>query len=406
MPEDTNAIPIRELRLGEKAQPVESGYMSVPESTWGLASPLSAVPSAVNQCVADYFAASTQEFAAIGPQFAHAISLLREFTVDGGKRVRPMFAWAGIRAGVEGGGGSFDFPFPDATPDPQSLLTAISAMEFIQACALIHDDIIDQSDTRRGSPTTHRRFTAQHREHAWAGESEHYGTSQAILTGDLALAWADDMFGMSGISAQALRASRNPWRAMRTEVIAGQILDVTLEANGSESVEDSLKVIEYKTASYTVARPLHIGAALVGADEAVVSTLRQIGQDIGEAFQLRDDQLGVFGKPEITGKPSGDDLRTGKRTALINQALINLAEGKGVKGGVEKLRNGLGAVDTEEEIDELRGVIVESGAAADIEEWITRRSQRAIETIRGANLGAEITEEMVDVTAKLSDRKY
>ena len=155
-----------------------------------------------------------------------------------------------------------------------------------------------------------------------------------------------------------------------------------------------------------MARPLHIGAALVGADEAVVSTLRQIGQDIGEAFQLRDDQLGVFGKPEITGKPSGDDLRTGKRTALINQALINLAEGKGVKGGVEKLRNGLGAVDTEEEIDELRGVIVESGAAADIEEWITRRSQRAIETIRGANLGAEITEEMVDVTAKLSDRKY
>ena len=214
------------------------------------------------------------------------------------------------------------------------------------------------------------------------------------------------MFGMSGISAQALRASRGPWRAMRTEVIAGQILDVTLEANGSESVEDSLKVIEYKTASYTVARPLHIGAALVGADEAVVNTLRQIGQDIGEAFQLRDDQLGVFGKPEITGKPSGDDLRTGKRTALINQALINLAEAKGVKGGVEKLRNGLGTIDTEEEIDELRGVIVESGAAADIEEWITRRSQRAIETIRGANLGAEITEEMVDVTAKLSDRKY
>lgn len=356
--------------------------------------------------MADYFAASTQEFAAIGSQFAHAISLLRDFTVDGGKRVRPMFAWAGIRAGVEGGGGSFDFPFPDATPDPQSLLTAISAMEFIQACALIHDDIIDQSDTRRGSPTTHRRFTAQHCEHAWAGESQHYGTSQAILTGDLALAWADDMFGMSGISAQALRASRGPWRAMRTEVIAGQILDVTLEANGSESVEDSLKVIEYKTASYTVARPLHIGAALVGADEAVVNTLRQIGQDIGEAFQLRDDQLGVFGKPEITGKPSGDDLRTGKRTALINQALINLAEAKGVKGGVEKLRNGLGTIDTEEEIDELRGVIVESGAAADIEEWITRRSQRAIETIRGANLGAEITEEMVDVTAKLSDRKY
>lgn len=364
-------------------------------------SPLSAVPSAVNQCLSSYFEASAQEFSAIGPEFAQAVSFLEDFTLLGGKRVRPMFAWAGIRAGLEGGGGSLSFPCDDANSAPQALLSAVSAMELIQACALIHDDIIDRSDTRRGNPTTHRRFETQHRAEAWAGTSEHYGTSQAILTGDLALAWADDMFQYSGVSAQALLNARGPWRAMRTEVIGGQILDVNVESTGSESVEDSLTVIKYKTASYTVARPLHIGAALVGASDTTVDTLRSIGQDIGEAFQLRDDQLGVFGDPEVTGKPSGDDLRTGKRTALINLALRD-----GNRVGVEKLREGLGTASEEAEVDELRDIIIQTGAAATIEEWIAERSERAIATTRGAGLGAEITEELVALTTKLSDRKF
>lgn len=371
---------------------------------WDFSSPLSAVPAAVNQCVSDYFASSAQEFSAIGPEFSEAIEALRSFTVQGGKRVRPMFAWAGVRAGLESGSGSLDVPFPTQTPDPFKLLTAISAMEFVQACALIHDDIIDISDTRRGNPTTHRSFEYAHKDRSWAGSSAHYGTSQAILTGDLALAWADDMFGASGVSAEAIASARPAWRAMRTEVIAGQILDVTVEANGSESVEDSLKVIEYKTASYTVSRPLHIGAALVGAQPEVINTLRSIGQDIGEAFQLRDDQLGVFGDPSVTGKPSGDDLRTGKRTALINTALINLDQQDST--ALETLRNGLGTASSEQEIDELRDIITASGAAATVEEWITQRSQRAIDTIRSSNLGSQISDELVAMTIKLSDRKF
>lgn len=375
--------------------------MTSPVSRWSVDAPLSAVPDAVNHCLTRYFEDSAQEFAAIGPEFGQAITYLKDFVLLGGKRVRPKFAWAGVRAGLEGGGGSLSVPLSDATSQPAPLLTAVSALEFIQACALVHDDIIDKSDTRRGFPTTHRRFESEHREKSWLGSSEHYGVSQAILTGDLALAWADDMLQYSGVSPEALHNVRAPWRAMRSEVIAGQILDVTLESNGSENVEDSYKVIEYKTASYTVARPLHIGAALVGADEEIVELLRSVGHDVGVVFQLRDDQLGVFGDPAVTGKPSGDDLRTGKRTALINLAL---AEGQA--SDVELLEKGLGTVREEADIDELRGVIERTGAAQAIEDEIAARSQRAIDALETSPLGAGIKAELIGLTKKLNDRKF
>ena len=300
---------------------------------WHLDSPLSAVPTAVDAQPKQDLSRSQEEFSHIGSLVGGAITVLRDFIVNGGKRVRPTFAWAGIRAALEGGGGSS----PDAGIDQAAILNALSAFEFIQACALIHDDIIDRSDTRRGFPTAHRTFESKHRERDWLGSSEHYGISQAILIGDLAFAWADDLYNGSGLPAAALQRARPAWRAMRTEVIAGQILDIALEANGSEDVADSFAVIKYKTASYTVARPLHIGAALAGANEQTQTMLRNVGQDIGEAFQLRDDQLGVFGDPEVTGKPSGDDLRTGKRTTLINEALQ-----RGDESQVAALREGLG----------------------------------------------------------------
>lgn len=375
--------------------------MNSPEFTWSAHASLSSVPTAVHQRLSTFFEHSEQEFHAIGSEFAHAVSILKNFTLLGGKRVRPTFAWAGIRAGLEGGGGTTSFALPADNPNPEFFLNAIAAMELIQACALIHDDIIDHSDTRRGHPTAHRLFQRRHIEKCWSGASEHYGTSLAVLTGDLALAWADDMLCDSQLTPQALAHISHPWRAMRTEVIAGQILDVTLEANGSESVEDSLHVNSLKTASYTVARPLHIGAAMVGADPRIITTLRTLGQDIGEAFQLRDDQLGVFGDPDITGKPSGDDLRTGKRTVLINWALQH-----GRSHHAQELRDGLGHATTEEDIDRLRAIIIATGAAEEIEQWITARSTRAIETIHSAGLEDTITAELVEMTTTLSNRTF
>ncbi|WP_296108000.1 polyprenyl synthetase family protein [uncultured Corynebacterium sp.] len=366
---------------------------------WHLDSPLSAVPTAVDAQLKQYLSRSQEEFSHIGSLVGGAITVLRDFIVNGGKRVRPTFAWAGIRAALEGGGGSS----PDAGIDQAAILNALSAFEFIQACALIHDDIIDRSDTRRGFPTAHRTFESKHRERDWLGSSEHYGISQAILIGDLAFAWADDLYNGSGLPAAALQRARPAWRAMRTEVIAGQILDIALEANGSEDVADSFAVIKYKTASYTVARPLHIGAALAGANEQTQTMLRNVGQDIGEAFQLRDDQLGVFGDPEVTGKPSGDDLRTGKRTTLINEALQ-----RGDESQVAALREGLGKGEesTEAEIERLRDIIHDTGAQAEVEKLIEARTQRAIESLRAGGLGADITAELTQLAEKLTHRRF
>lgn len=366
---------------------------------WHLDSPLSAVPTAVDAQLKEYLSRSQEEFSHIGSLVGGAITVLRDFIVNGGKRVRPTFAWAGIRAALEGGGGSS----PAAGIDQAAILNALSAFEFIQACALIHDDIIDRSDTRRGFPTAHRTFESKHRERDWLGSSEHYGISQAILIGDLAFAWADDLYNGSGLSAAALQRARPAWRAMRTEVIAGQILDIALEANGSEDVADSFAVIKYKTASYTVARPLHIGAALAGANVQTQTMLRNVGQDIGEAFQLRDDQLGVFGDPEVTGKPSGDDLRTGKRTTLINEALQ-----RGDESQVAALREGLGKGEesAEAEIERLRDIIYDTGAQAEVEKLIEARTQRAIESLRAGGLGADITAELTQLAEKLTHRRF
>lgn len=379
---------------------------------WRLDSPLSAVPSAVDAQLKEYLSRSQEEFSHIGSLVGGAITVLRDFIVKGGKRVRPTFAWAGIRAALEGGGGSPDALWGkggDATSsstadfNQDAILNALGAFEFIQACALIHDDIIDRSDTRRGFPTAHRTFESKHRERGWLGSSEHYGVSQAILIGDLAFAWADDLYNGSELSTTALQRARPAWRAMRTEVIAGQILDIALEANGSEDVADSFSVIKYKTASYTVARPLHIGAALAGANEQTQTMLRNVGQDIGEAFQLRDDQLGVFGDPEVTGKPSGDDLRTGKRTTLINEALQ-----RGDESQVAALREGLGKGEesAEAEIERLRDIIYDTGAQAEVEKLIEARTQRAIESLQAGGLGADITAELTQLADELTHRRF
>ena len=375
---------------------------------WTFTAPLSEVAQAVNTRLEQYISNSQSEFSYIHPLVTDAIDILADFTLNGGKRVRPTFAWAGVRAGLE---------TSDAQPNSHlatlkqegltanGLLTAICSLEFIQACALIHDDIIDKSDTRRGHPTVHRRFETQHEQQNWAGESNHYGISQAILVGDLALAWADDMFMQAEVGMPALQRCRDAWRSMRSEVISGQMLDIALEANGSEHVQDSMDVITYKTASYTVARPLHIGACLTGASDELIRQLQSIGHDIGVAFQLRDDQLGVFGDPKITGKPSGDDLRSGKRTTLINVALEQASESQ-----TRTLRNNLGRIapgaEGEPTVNDMREIIEKTGAAARVENLIEQHSTSAIDTITGAGLSRELTDELISFANRLTHRTF
>ena len=291
--------------------------------------------------------------------------LLSDFVLGGGKRMRPRFALAGWSATA-----------PEGATVPEEVIAACAALELIQACALIHDDIVDASDTRRGRPTVHRSVEAAHAREGWSGDPARYGVSQAILVGDLALTWADEMFVTSGVDPAALGRALPPWYAMKTEVLSGQMLDILAEASGATDELTPTRVNRYKTAAYTVERPLHIGAELAGAGPDTVAALRRFGVAVGQAFQLRDDMLGVYGDPQETGKPSGDDLREGKRTLLLARG-IALAPTGDADFLLDVLGTDLGAA----ELDRARRVLVDSGAVASVEAEIDTLTVRALDAI-------------------------
>jgi geranylgeranyl diphosphate synthase type I len=276
----------------------------------------------------------------------------------GGKRLRPAFCYWGWRSA----GGEVQ----------SEAVTAAASLELLQASALIHDDVMDASDTRRGQPSVHRRFEAMAEAAGW-GAAGSFGTGAAILLGDLCLAWSGEMYDRCGLPADALERGRKVYDLMRTEVMCGQYLDMLEQARGSGTVETALRVVEYKSAKYTIERPLHLGAVLAGADEAALAALSGYGLPLGIAFQLRDDVLGVFGDPVETGKPAGDDLREGKRTVLIALALERATP---VQAEVVRLRLGDPALDPAG-VAELRSVIVDTGALAACETMIETYAAQA-----------------------------
>lgn len=320
----------------------------------------------------EFFASRAGTVETVGGGYAEAVAALERFVLRGGKRVRPMFVWTGWL----GAGG-------DATgPEAPAALRAASALELVQACALVHDDIIDASTTRRGFPTVHVEFADQHSAHHWSGGSAEFGRAVAILLGDLALAWADDMIREAGLSPDAQARISPVWSAMRTEVLGGQFLDISSEVRGDETVEAALRVDRYKTAAYTIERPLHLGAALAGADDALVAAYRTFGTDIGIAFQLRDDLLGVFGDPEVTGKPSGDDLRAGKRTVLFAEALQRADASDPAAAAL--LRESIGTDLSDTQVATLRSVITDLGAVDDAERRISELTDSALSALDGS----------------------
>ncbi|PRQ11142.1 geranylgeranyl pyrophosphate synthase [Corynebacterium sp. 13CS0277] len=329
----------------------------------------------------------------IDPSISYAGQLLKEFCLSGGKRIRPVYAWAGF----VGAGGL------DADIDPEAVLTAVSSLELIQACALIHDDIIDASDTRRGRPTVHRAVEARHRSLGHSGAAEPFGAAVAILLGDLALAWADDMLMTSGLDAAALQRARLPWQRMRTEVIGGQILDISAHAAGSESVEDAWKINRLKTAAYTIERPLHLGAAIADAPQGIVDAYRSYGQKVGVAFQLRDDVLGVYGDPAVTGKPAGDDLREGKRTVLYATALHAAQERAPEQAAA--LRAGIGQVTSEEDIARLAELISSLGAVDAVEQQIQQLTAEGLAAVDAVELHHSVGDLLHDLAVRATARR-
>ena len=290
-------------------------------------------------------------------------------SLRGGKRFRAAFCYWGHRA------------LEPSDVDEPSLLRACASLELLHASALVHDDYMDASDTRRGRPATHRVLEAQHREAGWRGTPEQYGAAGAILLGDLLQAWADEMLRGSGFPVDLTLTALGLFDVTRSEVIAGQFLDVSVQARGAASVETAMTVLRYKSAKYSIERPLHIGAALAGATAAQLEALSAFGLPLGEAFQLRDDLLGVYGDPATTGKPAGDDLVEGKRTVLVAHALADASP-----ADAARLDAQLGRPLSEEEVEELRCIITASGAQARVEAMITELAAQAVAALDAARI--------------------
>ncbi|MGN6522440.1 MAG: polyprenyl synthetase family protein [Actinomycetes bacterium] len=309
----------------------------------------------------------------LAPLMDAAVDLLR-----GGKRLRPAFCYWGWR----GAGGQ----------DSEEILVAASALELFQAAALIHDDVMDGSDTRRGMPAAHRRFASLHRGNGWIGDGEDFGVAGAILLGDLCLSWSDEMLSRCGLPAERLGAGRLVFDRMRTELMGGQYLDMLEQARGHESgggsVERARRVICFKSAKYTIEEPLLLGGTLAGASQELLAAYSAYGLPLGEAFQLRDDVLGVYGDPAETGKPAGDDLREGKRTVLVALALDNATPAQAAV-----VRRHLGDSHLSAEgVETLRTVLVDTGALDEVERRIEHCSQQAVAALDAARLPAEADE--------------
>jgi len=310
--------------------------------------------------------------------------------LQGGKRLRAAFLYWGYRAG----GG----------PDSEAAIRAAAAMEFFQAAALLHDDVMDDSDTRRGMPAAHRRLANEHAAAGWGGNGDRFGLAGAILGGDLCLTWSDEVFATSGLSAAELTRARPVFDRMRTQLMGGQFLDVLESVRGwdelttDQQIARARRVIRYKSAKYTIEHPLLIGAAAADVSVTDRDALSSYGLDLGEAFQLRDDLLGVFGDPAQTGKPAGDDLREGKRTVLVALSLDQAGPAT-----VALFDQNLGAPDLSEAgVDELRAAITDSGAPDRVEAMITDLGASARAALHSSTGLTDVAREALDALIDVS----
>ncbi|MBV9639639.1 MAG: polyprenyl synthetase family protein, partial [Mycobacteriaceae bacterium] len=278
-------------------------------------------------------------------------------------------------------------PNNPADPLNPKVLRLFAALEMLHACALVHDDVIDDSATRRGRPTVHEQFAGVHRRSGWRGSGARFGMSAAILLGDLALVWADDIVATAELPVDARRRVNRVWADIRTEVLGGQYLDIVAEASGAGSIGSAMAVNTYKTASYTVSRPLQLGVAAAADRPDVLAAFHEFGTDLGVAFQLRDDVLGVYGDPAVTGKPSGDDLRSGKRTVLLAEA-IERAEHTD-RAAAQLLHASIGTELSDEQVRQLCDVIAAVGALAAVENRIDTLTRRAVDVLHAAPIAEQ-----------------
>jgi geranylgeranyl diphosphate synthase type I len=302
---------------------------------------------------------------AIDPDLEEPLLALQDLVAAGGKRFRPAFCfWSFVGAGGD--------------PDSPLVVDVCAAIEMVHACALVHDDVMDGAATRRGAPSVHRRFADRHTASGSPGDARRFGDGAAILVGDFAFVYADMLFG------GAPPAARPVFDELRLELCVGQFLDLAGAASVLRDRARAERIEVYKSGKYTVERPLHLGAALAGRLDELQGPLTRFGIPLGSAFQMRDDLLGVFGDPSVTGKPVGDDLREGKLTPLLAAAVATAS------GPQADLLARAGSSDlTADEIGALQRLLVDIGAVDEIEGEIARLVDQALGALHQAPITAE-----------------
>lgn len=336
------------------------------------------VPTAVGRVLHDHLGRLTSAAASVDVTFACDVAdRVARFTLHGGKRMRSQFLWWGLRAC---GGG---------TEHVHEALRVAAGLELLQTCALVHDDVMDNSALRRGGPALHADIAAHYGPALGARTGASLGTAAAILAGDLALAWADDLLADTELPPDVHREVRGIWRAMRMEMVAGQYLDLHGQATGSRSTARAIRVACLKSAMYSVERPLELGAVLAGADRDTLRALCRAGRCAGIAFQLHDDLQGVFGAPETTGKPSGDDIREGKLTYLVAVARARAAALRDT-AAARVLNEALGDRGLDDAgLERVREVLEGTGARAAVESRIDRLTAHGMRHLAAAPLRPE-----------------
>jgi geranylgeranyl diphosphate synthase type I len=296
----------------------------------------------------------------VDADLAEPLVALRDLVLAGGKRLRPAFChWAYVGAG--------------GLPDAGLEVDAGAALELLHTFALVHDDVMDGSDRRRGLASIHTHFIEQHARRGWRAEARRFGEGAAILVGDLAFVYADILIGAPGADARRI------YDELRIELCVGQYLDLVGTASGSSDPAQAARIERYKSGKYTVERPLHLGAALAGRLDELAPALSAVGLPLGAAFQLRDDLLGVFGDAAVTGKPVGDDLREGKLTPLVA-----VAAGRAGPAGTALLAR-LGRPDlVPDDVVALQDLLVSTGARDEIETSIERLVQESLDALAAA----------------------
>ena len=351
--------------------------------------------AAIDDRIAAFLTRQVGRLGDLQPEIGPLLGLTSRL-LAGGKRLRPAFCvWGYVAAaGLESEETELD-----------AVIAAAASLELLHASALVHDDVMDGSDTRRGDPSAHRQFESLHLADGRLGDHETFGRAGAILLGDLLVMWSVEMLEQAGLPTAALPGAFAIAQAMRTEVTCGQYLDVAAQSRplGSDldrALAAANRVVEYKSARYTVYRPAQLGAIIGGGSPDLVAALAAYGSPLGRAFQFRDDLLGVFGDPELTGKPVGDDLREGKRTVLIAYTMAHTDD-----AGRALLAERLGDPELDADgVSALQRVIVDCGAHEAVETMIATYYDEAIAALTGPSISADGRDGLTALAAAAAHR--